>query len=512
MNDVIAEIKTGKVRGTTERGVYTFKGIPYGESTAGSNRFMAPVPAKSWTGIRDATSFGPSCPQRGMQESTPSESEQGSIPQNEDCLVINVWTPAIGDGGKRPVMVWFHGGGWAFGSGSEAICNGANLSKRGDVVVVTMNHRISILGFLNLEEIGGEKYAASGMNGMLDLVLALEWVRDNIAAFGGDPDNVTIFGESGGARKVSVMLAIPSAKGLFHKAIIESSPALHGKEVKEATKSAEKVMAALGLKPNEVDKLQQLPADRLLDVSRDLERQSSSGHMDGAPTGDVNWMSPAVGNRYLPAHPFDPVAAPTSAEIPLIIGTNKDELALGLARSPDAGKIDETEAKRRLVPLLGDKADHVYSVYHKTRPQATPWDLYIGVISETRRLASIRLVERKLAIGSAPVFMYLFTWETDVGNGLFRACHSLEIPFVFDIVDDIPLTGSRPDKYELAAAVSDAWIAFARSGNPSHPGIPEWPKYTVDNRDTMILDVPCKVMKDPYREELDAWGDMEVNP
>jgi len=407
-------------------------------------------------------------------------------------------------------MVWLHGGGYAFGAGSSVISEGAALAKRGDVVVVTINHRLNVFGHLYLADIASEAYAGSGMAGMLDIVLALEWVRDNIEAFGGDAGNVTIFGESGGGRKVSVMMAMPSAKGLFHRAIVQSSPGLRGKEPGEATELAERLLAKLNIKPDQIEKLQELPAQQLLDAVSTLSTQQLGIGMMGART--VMLLSPVVDGHYLPAHPFDPVAAPTAADVPLVIGTNRDESALFLAGDPRRRRLDESELRERLATLLGDRMESILHAYRRTRPDATPWELLIGITSEDRRLGCIKLVERKLAGGTAPVFMYLFTWESDYLGYLFKACHALEIPFVFDNVDEALLTGDRPDKYELAAAMSEAWIAFARSGDPSHPGIPKWEPYTADNRATMLFDVPCRVEIDPAREELDAWEGMEVIP
>jgi para-nitrobenzyl esterase len=375
---------------------------------------------------------------------------------------------------------------------------------------VTINHRLNAFGYLYLDEIAGEEFSGSGMAGMLDIELSLKWVRENIEKFGGDPKNVTIFGESGGGRKVSIMMAMPSAKGLFHKAIIQSSPGLRGKDRKAATDLSERLLAQLGIKTSEIEKLQETPPQQLLEAIGKLPMPGRFGNVAGDRA--VMMLSPVVDGRNLLANPFDPVAAPTSADIPLIIGTNRDESALFLAADPRRRRLTEQELRERLSRVLGDNLDRILGVYRKTRPNATPWDLLIGITSEDRRIGCIKLVENRLALSKTPVFMYLFRWESDYKGYLFKACHALEIPFAFDNPDSLALTGERPDKYGLSADVSGAWAAFAWNGNPSHPLIPKWPQYTLDRRATMTLDVPCRVENDPAREELDAWAGMEVIP
>ena len=471
--------------------------MPYGASTTGSAQFVPPTKPQPWASVRDTLELGHQAPQlaSGLIAEVAAVEDKG--PLGEDCLVLNVWTPSLGTGHKRPVMVWLHGGGYSTGSGGFTIYDGANLARKHDVVTVTVNHRLNVFGFLYLADIGGEKYAHASNVGMLDIVAALEWVRDNIAAFGGDPGNVTIFGQSGGGGKVSTLMAMPSAKGLFHRAIVESASAIKGVTRSDASKSAEMVLAKLGLKPNQLDELQNLPMDRVLSINA-----------GGGPAGNQGLrLAPVVDGRTLPRDPFDPTAPELSANVPSIIGSVETEVTFMPRQQLDP--IDDVDLQARVEQAARSddaQADKLIEVYRKGRPGLSNIDLYLILASDTSFRAGVRTeADRKAAQaaqGNAPVYMYYFTWRSPVRDGKLKAFHTLEIPFVFENVDiGKPMTGTGQDRYALSDKMSRAWVAFARTGNPNHKGLSNWPAFNTDQRATMVFNNECKIVNDPGKEE-----------
>jgi len=503
---VTADTGAGRIRGVEIRGIKTFKGIPYGASTAGRNRFMPPADVPRWTGVRDALEWGHSAPQRepGARGSTSAlaVAAAGLPAEGEDCLVLNVWTPGLNDGRRRPVMFWCHGGGFATGSGSSPVTDGANLARRGDVVVVSVNHRLNVLGFTFLEEHGGSDFAGSGDAGMLDIVKALAWVRENIAQFGGDPNLVTVFGQSGGGRKVATLLAMPSAKGLFHRAIIESGATMTLVEREQAARVASALMLALGLGRSQVRELQRLPVDRIMGAYFTVVR---SMNVDQMTMG----FSPTVDGRIVPRHPFHPTASDVSASVPLMIGSTRTELT----SSADAAAfaLSEDGLRSRIRALVGDKAGRVIDVYRKANVGATPSDLYFLIASDHRYGAPVmKIAERRAALGQGPVYLYYFRWETPIDGGRLRSPHTIEIPFAFHNLAASPMTADSAQAPALADRVSDAWISFARTGNPNTGSLPAWPAFTPTARPTMVFDNHSAVVNDPIREArlamFDAMG------
>ncbi len=499
----MVETRYGRVRGFVDNGVHIFKGIPYGASTAGTGRFMPPRPPRSWTDVRDARTLGPTAP-GAFGVAAESMNDPGvaamlagaaeSVPPSEDCLVLNVWTPDPQDGGKRPVMVWCHGGGFFAGSGGGKWSDGTNLARYGDVVVVSFNHRLNILGFLYLAELTDGRFPDSGNAGMLDAVAALEWVRDNIAAFGGDPGNVTLFGQSGGGFKISMLMAMPGCQGLFHKAIVQSGSAIRGNPPAVATKHALWVLDHLGLKAGEADALQSLPLDRLIDAATMVLKRV------GVP--GENPFVPVVDGRTLPRDPFDPDAPAVSAGVPMLIGTAKDESRMLLAGDAAVFNLTEDQMRARLIAFLdvgAAETDRIVAVIRQQRPAATPSDIFFAATNARMLwLNAVAQAERKAAQGAGAVYMYRFDWNIPILGGRLGAPHSVTTPFAFRTVDAAAsMVGTGPEPRALSDRVSDAWLAFARSGNPNHPGLPEWPRYDGARRVTMLFNDDCLVANDP---------------
>jgi para-nitrobenzyl esterase len=487
----IVTTNSGKIRGALQEKVHAFKGVPYGASTEGSARFLPPAKPQPWAGVRDALELGPASPQVPSSLIPESMAQQPKSDANgtEDCLHLNVWTPAL-DSTKRPVMVWFHGGGYSAGSANWNMYNGAHLTAKQDVVVVTVNHRLNVFGYLYLAELGGEKYAHASNVGMLDCIAALEWVRDNIAAFGGNPANVTIFGQSGGGGKVSTLLAMPAAKGLFHRAIAMSGSNVKGVPKDRATKGAEAFMAKLGLKPNQVDELQKMPQAQLLAAMRGVQGLQ---------------LSPVVDGRTLPADPFDPVAPAISENVPLMIGSTETEVTWN--NNVNFDPLDDAALHKRIqdsMRLDEAAASKLIAVYKKGRPQASNLDLLFIMSTDVSNFRTGTDIEanRKSELVKAPVYKYYFQWYSPVREGKLRSYHTLDIPFVFQNVDIAQsMVGSGPERQPLADKMSAAWAAFARSGNPNHKGIAKWEPYNEKTRATMIWNNESKAINDPYREE-----------
>jgi para-nitrobenzyl esterase len=506
-NDFVADTLTGKIQGAFSDSVLSFKGVPYAAAPVGAGRFKPPAKPAPWTDICDASQFGA----RAMQKPNALNLAQAiqeifvdtSLPPvSEDCLSLNVWTPALDDGGDRPVMVWLHGGAFISGSGAAPRTDGTSLAAKGNVVVVTLNHRLGAFGYLHLGELGGADFAQSGNAGMLDIVAALEWVRDNIEKFGGDPDNVTLFGESGGGAKICALMAMPAARGLFHKAIVQSGPSVETMSAAAATDTARQVMSELGAAS--VEDLVGAPADKLLAAQNAvLARLGALSFANRRKQG----FNPVIDGTTLPGGPFAPTAPALSAHIPLMIGTNRDEMNLFFGFAPWAEGLTEAGLPEAARPFLGDRAEAIIAAYRAARPDATPRDLVLAIATDQSiRLPSLTIADRKVAQKAAPVFVYLFTWATPVLDGRLGSCHALEIPFVFDNLDKTPLTGDAPTRLVLADAMSRSWIEFAYKDDPNHGGIPYWPAYSTADRPTMIFDLQCRVENDPRGAERKAWG------
>ena len=511
-----AEVVTasGAVSGYVRKSIFTFKGIPYADSTEGERRFLPPIKPKTWSGVRSCRQFGYVCPQAARtgwvndEEAFLFSWDDGV--QSEECLHLNLWTPGTNDGRKRPVMVWLHGGGFTAGSGQELLSyDGENLARRGDIVVVTLNHRLNVFGFLDLSKYG-EQYATSANVGMLDIVAALEWVRDNIAKFGGDPALVTVFGQSGGGGKVSALMGMPAAKGLFHRAIVESGSMLRAAEQEKSQRLADWIVAELGLTRDTIDRIHTLPFQQVLQAGQKVLRERNP-----TPTGIPNFrkladrlgFAPVVDGSVLPAHPFEPQASALSADVPMIIGTTLNEFVTAL-NHPEYENMTSAELEQRVRVACGDKAPQVLAAFRRRAPNAKPFDVWSRIAASSVRQSALAQAAAKAAAGRAPAYVYWFTWQTPILDGRPRAFHCSEIAFVFDNTDRCEnMTGGGADARALAAIMSEAWIHFARTGDPNHAGMPKWPAFSTSTSPTMIFDNRSRAENGPDADEQRSVAD-----
>jgi para-nitrobenzyl esterase len=488
------ETANGVVRGIANTGIKAFRGIPYGADTSGKHRFMPPRRPAPWAGVRPAMAYGPISPQ------TPSgyksdyaqliawDRHVGIGGMSEDCLSLNVWTPGVKDNGKRAVLVSFHGGGWATGSANGPMYDGGQLSLLGDVVVVTVNHRLASFGYTHLAAVGApEEFKHAGVCGVMDMVASLEWVRDNIAAFGGDPSRVMIFGQSGGGSKTSTLLATPAAKGLFHRAAVQSGSLLRLAEPADAEKTADEFLKKLGLTRARAGDIQRLPWEQLLE----------------AQAGINPGFTPVMDGRYLPHHPFDPAAPPESRDVPVIISTTLEDAALRLTNWDlnDAG----------LTALLNEryngKASEILALYQPVSAGRTPYLVQAQVFTDNgTRARAIMQAERKAAQGGAGAWMYVWEWATPGFDGKLGAVHGHDVDASFNLYRNGICGAGQKAGRQMCTRLASAWVAFAKTGNPDNEHVPHWPKYDAATRATMVFDTDTRVVNDPRAAIRQYWS------
>lgn len=501
----VVETTSGQVRGAQKDGVWSYKGVPYGNDTGGPNRFRRPRPPKQWSGVRDCLTYGPSCPQMTVEQMTgtpmPVEVEQmmgvlGTEPSmSEDCLVLNVWTATLEAEAELPVLVWLHGGGMNTGSASWPLYDFTNLAGHRNVVVVGINHRLGIFGFLDLSELG-EEFADSGNVGMLDVVAALDWVRQNIAKFGGDPNNVTVFGESGGGVKTSALLAMPAANGLFHKAFPMSGIMLSAERPERARSTAKMALQQMGV-GSDLAELEAVEASRLIGAELALQGAELLG-------GGGRRFGPVLGPS-LPRHPEEALRLGASAGIPIVSGCTTDEMLAFLIADPEFATMTEDGLHERLAKLLSDHADPIVDGYKSIRPDENPTSLLVATLTDAMmRIPHIRLTESRLEAGGAPVWLYLFAWGFPDESGRKWAAHGTDMPYFFDNVETATIA-QGDHAGELVAAMCGALVSLAYTGDPNHDELPRWPSYSLEDRPTMMFDTPSWVISDPFESERLLW-------
>ncbi len=505
--NTVVDTTYGKVKGIIENGLCVFKGIPYAAPPIGYRRWLPPEPCKPWDGILEAQDFKPIAPQNRMvQGSSQIPGFGAEEPQSEDCLYLNIWTPGL-DEKARPVMVWIHGGGFTIGSGSQPSYRGDIISSRGNVVVVTINYRLGLLGFLNLNEITGGKIPSTGNEGLLDQIASLKWVRDNISAFGGDPNNITVFGESAGGMSIGCLLAMPEAQGHFHKAILESGTGHMARPLAPCVNVSKQLFELTGLKLGDAEGLRALSVEKLLAAQQELTLKTMGG---------ITPVAPVIDGRVIPDKPLEVIKTGAGMKIPVIVGNNLEESKLFNLRRPELQNMDEAELVRICKTIVPEKyVSQLVDTYRNARNRrgelTTPPEILSAIRTDIMfRLPAVNLVKAYCDYGQA-AYNYLFTWKSPALGGALGACHALEIGFVFGTFDD-RFCGTGPEAEKLSQNIQDAWLAFARNGDPSCESLGEWPQYC-DNRKAMMLGRECYVKEAPYEEERHIWDIIgEVQP
>lgn len=505
--------RSGRLRGRVTNGVAAFKGIRYGDCGGPRNRWRRAKAVTPWSGVQDAVEYGPRAIQPESRDMSVTGDEVETLMahggpdgddwrrQSEDCLTLSVWTPEPSDSRRLPVLFWCHGGKYFGETPPMWWFDGEALAAREDVVVVTVRHRVGVLGFLDLSGLpGGAEFGKTPNVGMLDLVDALTWVRDNIAGFGGDPDNVTIFGESGGGLKVSVLLGMPAAEGLFHKAIIQSGAQLEAQTPSEATENALALMAELGLEPHQVDELFEMAPEQLVEAKVRLAPSLVS-----RKPGRRIEFEPVIDGEVLPEGCLDPTLCQTGRDIPVLIGNCATETTFFMSAMPGWQTVGETQLNGMIGGMVGAGADPILALYRANRPNASPTDLLVAITGDfIFRRKAIALAEARSGQGGAPVYMYVLAFETDVHGGVYHTPHILDLPLVFAHPDH-PILGSDPSRFAVSRQMSGAWAAFARTGRPGTVLLPEWPAYDTTTRATMFFGDPPLLIGDPRADERRAW-------
>ncbi|MGD9162058.1 MAG: carboxylesterase/lipase family protein [Desulfobacteraceae bacterium] len=504
--EYIVNTKQGKLQGSKENNLFVFRGIPFTEPPVGNLRWMPPQPFPAWEGVRPALKYGTIAPQKMMPAGGPI-AVGTSETQSEDCLYLNVCSSGLDDK-KRPVMVWIHGGAFSIGSGSEAMFRSGSIAERGDVVLVTTNYRLGALGFLNLDKVTGGKIPSTGNEGLLDQVAALEWVRDNIAGFGGDPDNVTIFGESAGGMSVASLMVLPRARGLFHKAIIESAVGAIGRPLENSIYTAETFLNIAGISADDVDGLMNMPPKKILEVQAKVALETDQGEAPCIPVAD---------GKIMPLMPLEAFSKGKAARVPTMIGTNLDEQKLFSFMNPLHMKMGDQYLVKLLTRNVPEEnIPMIIDVYKKEKEKrgesVRPLDLYSAINTDIMfRNIALHIIGAQLGHGIS-AYNYLFTWKSPALGGALGAAHALEVGFVFGTMDDV-FCGQGPAVDKLSGQMQDAWTAFARTGNPSCDSLGEWPEYGTE-RKTMIISENCHVEDAAYEEERKIWekvGPVDIN-